>query len=183
MNIQHSSRNDDWMTPHWVIDLVKNVLGEIELDPASSEKANDYIKAKKIYTIDDDALSLDKWCNVPSTIYINPPGGKLGNKSKTGLFWQKLMQHREQGLINHAIFMCFSIEALQSTQLLTDCLSIGEFPICIPKRRIAFVDPTTNNRNQPSHSNCIVYVPGIVNNYSLFREMFSELGTIMRPCF
>lgn len=72
----------EWYTPHWIIDLVKEVLGEIDLDPASSPEANKYIKAKNIYTIKDDGLK-KPWFG---RVFVNSPynnrqspfwGGKL----------------------------------------------------------------------------------------------------------
>lgn len=179
MNIQHSSRSDSWMTPDWVLDLVRKVLGTIDLDPASSYEANQRVKAVGYFDKEQNALSLDTWSPVPVSIYLNPPGGKRGNKSMSGLFWDKLLEQRELGLVEHAVFMCFSAEALQSTQI-NSRRPIGSFPICIPKRRIQFVDPT-EYRQQPSHSNVIVYVPGNTNVVSRFYEVFEPVGSLMSP--
>ncbi len=176
MQVQHSSRNDNWATPKYIIKKVKSVLGSIELDPASNKHANDLIvKADKYYTKEDDSLSMDVWCEIPCTIYLNPPGGKKGNRSISALFWTKLMDHWEQGLVEHAIFMGFSLEQLAVTQGYHK-YSIGDFTSCIPKRRIAFVDPLGEGRSQPSHSNVITYIPGNVNRVSLFKEVFHDLG-------
>lgn len=179
MSVQHQSKSDSWMTPPWIMDKVRNVLGEIDVDPASSEQANKVVKAKKIITESVDALSTP-WMDVPSTVYLNPPGGKLGNQSKTKLFWQQLINYREEGLIVQAIFMAFSAEALQHTQIGCE-LSICDFPICIPSRRISFIDPIDGVGKQPSHSNVIVYIPGIENKVSLFKEEFDAVGKMLYP--
>lgn len=165
------------MTPPEIIELARTVLGTIELDPASSVYANQFVKAAKIYTQDVDALSLARWADFPTSIYLNPPGGKSGNKSVTGLFWDKLMEHLDAGLLSHAIFMSFSVEALQSTQL-SSRRPMMDFPICVPRRRIRFVDPGDATKQQPSHSNAIVYVPGVVNRTSVFKEVFSAIGCV-----
>jgi hypothetical protein len=177
-NIQLSSRSDEWYTPPYIIDLVHEVIPQIDLDPASSIQANETIKANRILTRADDALSCE-WSNIPLTIYLNPPGGKLGNKSNVTLFWQKLMKLRSDGLLQEAIFMGFSLENLQVTQGL-DCLAIANFPIVIPAKRIKFVSPQ-GEYNSPTHSNVIAYIPGIDNNTSLFKQVFSQIGLIMHP--
>lgn len=173
MNIQHSSRQDDWMTPVAILELVRAVLGTIDFDPASSAQANARVRAKQYKTVEDDALQ-HPWPR--GSIYLNPPGGKLGNKSKTVLFWQQLIAQRFGGYLTHAIFMAFSIEALQSTQ---QCdLSILDFPICVPRRRIAFDSTGPVIKSAPSHSNVIVYVPGTVDDSAKFKEHFSSLGQV-----
>lgn len=174
MNIQHSSRADDWMTPIWVIDKVKAVLGSIDLDPASSMVANLRIDAFRYLTEEDNGLTIP-W---GGTVYCNPPGGKLGNQSKTVLFWQKLLRERDQGRIADAIFMCFSVEALQTTQN-KGTLSIGDFMICIPAKRISFDDPTGQRGGAPSHSNCIAYVPGRLDRSARFRSVFQGVGVVL----
>ena len=161
------------------MDLVHQVIPVIDLDPASSISANKTIEARRIITKELDALSVS-WAHLPVSIYLNPPGGKTGNKSNVQLFWDKLMVFRESGLLEHAIFMGFSLENLQVTQGGESKLSICDFPIVIPSKRIKFVSPG-GQFNAPTHSNVIVYIPGLTDNTSLFREVFSQIGAIMHP--
>jgi hypothetical protein len=170
MNIQHSCRTDDWYTPLPVLTLVRGVLGNITLDPASSFIANGRVGAQIYYDAEENGLEQLWYGNV----FCNPPGGKTGNRSNTGLFWEKLMKERSR--IRHAIFLCFSIEAMQSTQRAAK--SVGEFPFCIPARRIAFDKPDGTPGNAPSHSNLIVYVPGCIDKTPLFATTFGALGLV-----
>ena len=176
-NIQLSCKSDEWYTPTYLIDLVKQVIPHIDLDPASSVRANSYIDAAKIFTRKDDSLN-QCWGTLPTSIYLNPPGGKIGNKSQTALFWQKLMTFRAEGLLSEAIFMGFSLEQLAVSQSCT--YSLCNFPLVIPRKRIKFVSPE-GQFNSPTHSNVIVYVPGINNSTSRFKEVFKDLGSIMLP--
>jgi hypothetical protein len=173
MNIQHSSRNDDWMTPVDIIRRVKLVLKEIDFDPASSYQANERVGAKLYYSQMEDGL-VKPWPEGCS-IFCNPPGGKVGNKSKTGLFWQRLMAHKDR--FSHAIFLCFSVEAFQSTQG-KGVASVGEFPFCIPKKRIKFDFTGDEKKTSPSHSNAIIYVPGWKDERELFKKAFEDLGLV-----
>lgn len=175
MNIQHSSRMDNWGTPLSIIQKVKLVLGDIDLDPASNEDANQLITAKKIFTERTNGLTSDWGLN--DTVFINPPSGKEGNKSKTNMFWQKLMQGTYSGNVGHAIFLAFSIEQLQSSQRKgVPCMM--SFPFCVPAKRIAFTDPTGAERKAPSHSNMIIYVPGSIDKTYLFKDVFSSIGYV-----
>lgn len=171
MNIQHSNRSNEWFTPVDILERVRAVLGTIDLDPASCAEANRLVCAKEYYTNLDDGLKQDWRGNV----YVNPPGGKTGNRSNVGIFWAKLMH--EQQYIDQAIFMCFSSEALQTTQRYAP-LSVLDFPICIPKRRVRFIPEGNVLKHSPSHSNAIVYVPGRVDNRKLFYESFATLGAV-----
>ena len=47
----------EWITNRDLVDSAQYVLGGIDLDPASSNTANEYVGAKEIYTIKDDGLN------------------------------------------------------------------------------------------------------------------------------
>lgn len=175
VNIRHSSRSDSWHTPEHIIEKARAVLGTIDLDPASDERANERIKAKHIITREQDGLAAS-WPE--GAIFLNPPGGRIGNASTMGLFWKRLMDHRDAGLLTHAIFMAFSIEALAVTQGYGS-RSIGMFPLCVPRKRISFLGPDGEPGQAPSHANCIAYVPGSVDKTALFADTFEDLGVIM----
>ncbi len=178
MQIQHSSRTDLWFTPSWVIDKVHQTIGYPDLDPSSCELANETVKATRYITEEQDALKT-VWTKEPVTMFINSPGSKVKGKSQVCLFWDILMDYLEMGLVKDAIFMAFSAEALQTSQVFPK-RSMGEFIICIPKRRIAFVSPE-GDKNSPSHSNAIVYVPGLIDRSKLFYENFKDVGNILMP--
>ena len=59
----------EWYTPQIFVDAVRRVLGDIDLDPASSETANETIQAAKIYTAEDSGLNRE-W---RGRIFLNPP--------------------------------------------------------------------------------------------------------------
>lgn len=170
MNIQHSSRSDTWGTPAWIIEKVKAVLGEIDLDPASDSVANRIVGAKRFITKEENGL-LQEWAG---KVFLNPPGGKRGKESLTKLFWDKLSRSFVDGKVEEAIFMCFSIEALQSTQ---SCkYPIMDYPFCVPAKRISFVNSLGEEQRDPSHSNAIVYLGKCP---SMFRAVFREVGRVI----
>jgi hypothetical protein len=152
--------------------LIRKVLGKIDLDPASSHEANRRVGAQSILTSADDGLI----CPWPTgcSVYLNPPGGKVRGKSCVRLFWRRLMEYRQAGCLKHAIFAMFSIEGLQTTQ--SDLPCAMDFPICVPSRRVRWVDPARPDASSPSHANAFIYIPGTEDYTDQFMDTFAELG-------
>lgn len=173
MNIQHSSRTDRWYTPFAILAKVRTVLGRIDLDPASDGRANLEVRAERFIGQEEDGLKAD-WGH-PRTIFLNPPGGKLRNRSLAALFWDRLMVQRTDAGFAHAIFLAFSLEQLQTTQ--DSVMSVGDFPLVVPRRRMRFVRPSGEFGPSPSHSNMLVYVPGRIDQRREFFAEFSVLGS------
>ena len=57
MNIKHSSASNSWGTPESILKMVREVLGSIDLDPASDAFFNQTVKALNYLTKDDEALA------------------------------------------------------------------------------------------------------------------------------
>ena len=179
-NIQLSSRTDQWGTPKSIIDRVYCTFGSsIDLDPASSELANETIKAKRILTEEDNGLEYE-WFEKEErgSVFLNPPSGKINGEGKTKLFWKKLVQNYEDGFLTQAIFLGFSLEQLS---ILQDCpYDPLDFSICIPRKRIKFVNLINpEHKDRPTHSNFICYLNGSVDNRQKFKECFSDLGKVI----
>jgi hypothetical protein len=54
LTVGNDGGSQEWYTPQHCIRAVKEVLGNIELDPASSPEANQYVKAHRYFTIEED---------------------------------------------------------------------------------------------------------------------------------
>ena len=54
----------EYYTQEYIIDLAQEVLGVIDLDPASCSLANKVVRANNIFTIEDDGLSKPWFGNV-----------------------------------------------------------------------------------------------------------------------
>ncbi len=68
--INQDSGNVEYYTPDEVLACVHAMFPVIDLDPASCELANQNVKAKQIFTIEDNALTKD-W--VGDTLWMNHP--------------------------------------------------------------------------------------------------------------
>ncbi|WJZ69968.1 DNA N-6-adenine-methyltransferase [Vibrio phage PVP-XSN] len=71
--INQDSGNFEWYTPPKIMDLVRELLGGIELDPASNDIANKLVKADRIFTKEDNGLERD-W--KAETLWLNHPFSK-----------------------------------------------------------------------------------------------------------
>ncbi len=126
---RHSCETPEWYTPAHFVDAAREVLGGITLDPASSREANRIVRALRIYTEANDGLSRP-WSG---QVFVNPPGGL------TAKFWAHLIGEWEAGRVEAAIWIGYSLEQLQTLQGVSSKSPL-DFSICIPDRRIAFVE-------------------------------------------
>lgn len=56
-HVTNNSGCNEWYTPEKYLDLAREVLDEIDLDPASCVFANETVKARLFYSEDDDGLT------------------------------------------------------------------------------------------------------------------------------
>lgn len=66
-----SSASDEWYTPPEYIEFAHSVMGGIDLDPASNEIAQHWIRAARYFTINDNGLEMP-W---HGRVWLNPPYG------------------------------------------------------------------------------------------------------------
>ena len=68
--------NDDWYTPPELLTIIRErILGGIDLDPFSSDIANQSVRAGQYLTADDDALHCEwpKATRKVNRVFMNPP--------------------------------------------------------------------------------------------------------------
>lgn len=56
LHITNNSGNQEHYTPVRFIDSAREVMGSIDLDPASNNIANEWIKATTFYTLENQGL-------------------------------------------------------------------------------------------------------------------------------
>ncbi len=74
--INQDSGSKEWYTPVEIIDLAREVMGKIDLDPASCAFANQTVKATNYYSEKCDGLSI-AW---RGSVWLNHPFGRGLNK-------------------------------------------------------------------------------------------------------
>lgn len=151
MTAKHLSETNEQYTSADIVEMSREVLGQIDLDPASSLLANMRVKANQIFTLEDGEQTFEEDWN--GNVFMNPPGGVsplakgTGIKSNPALFWSKLMYEWEAGRVQMAIVLGFTIEVLQVTQSGSKYPMLM-FPFCIPRRRLRFDVPREEKLRQ-----------------------------------
>lgn len=95
------TKSSEWYTPPKYIEAAREVMGGIDLDPASCATANQIVKATAYYTKEQNGLEQ----NWKGRVWLNPPYGrtvrmKATRKSTIGLFIEKLLQEYEHGNVS-----------------------------------------------------------------------------------
>lgn len=118
--------NDEWITPPWIIALARDVLGRIDLDPASSDSANASVQAKYYYT-------RDKPCSLPwgGRVWLNPPYSRGLIKPFVEKF---CTENFDSGIM--------LVNADTSTEWFHRALESCN-AVCLLRKRVSFIDPKT----------------------------------------
>ena len=124
-----SSESVEWYTPEKYIEAAREVMGGIDLDPASNEMANEIVKAPTFFTKDDDPDGLNQsWFG---NVWLNPPYGK-----GSGMFTTKLIEEYKSGRVKSAILL-LNAYGFDSGWF----QFLWEYPICFTDHRVQFYSP------------------------------------------
>jgi len=154
--------NEENYTPEAIIQKVKEVLGGIDLDPASCEYAQQKVNAKKYYTKDDDGLS-KSWSG---RVFLNPPYGM----PKIREFTDKLIA--ELPNIQAAIMLTND----QTDTAWWQKCAINAKVICMPSGRLRFYTEVLEETS-PTNGQTFFYYGDYEET---FCRVFSELGLLVK---
>lgn len=166
---------DEWYTPAWLIEMVREVLGKIGLDPASSHEAQTVVQAHHYWTKEQNALSLNWIVNIngptweSSRVFLNPPY----SHPLVEQFVDKLLQQLEKGFVSEAILLVnnntetawWHKAAAQATS------------VCFFRSRVFFWRPGQGEATSPRQGQNLFYFGPLVGN---FADVFGPKGIIYR---
>lgn len=154
--------SNDWYTPIWVLEAVRNVMGEIDLDPCSCDKANKTVKANNFFSKQDDGLS-KAWCG---NIWLNPPYSMPLIKE----FTDRLLEEWIEGWVDQA---CVLTRNATETKWCQSLLKESD-RFCFLNKRVSFWHP-----DKPVGSDkCGHVIFYFGKNTEDFERIFSAYGLV-----
>lgn len=154
---------NEWYTPPEYIEKAKAVLGEIDLDPASSEAAQAVVGAAAFFGKEADGLA-NEW---HGRIWLNPPYAQ----PLIADFMAKLVDEYWAGHIQEALALTHNYT---DTSWFQDTAKAAS-AICLTRGRIRFVSPD-GTLAAPTQGQAFFYFG---NNVSKFIEAFCDVGIIL----
>lgn len=158
-HIAHNSRsNNEWYTPPIYISAAREVMGTIDLDPASSAMANRLVCAARYYTCEDDGLKQPWYGN----IWLNPPY----SRGLVRLFIEKLVRERDD--YEQAVVL---VNNATETQWFASLVEVSS-GLVFPMGRIKYYVPGKES-GSPLQGQTFVYVGDRADK---FLEVFGKFG-------
>ena len=181
-----NSGNVELYTPASIITAARQCLGGIDLDPASSETANQVVKASRFYDVNENGL-LQPWAG---NVWMNHPYGRAekacvkGCKKKT---CRKRKFHRKTDFPGNAPWVNKLISSYKNGQVKQAlCITfmssseswfkpLMEYPQCVLFGRTRFSNPD-GSIDGSAPKGCVVTYLG--PNLDRFAQCFGTLGEI-----
>ncbi len=168
-------KSSEWYTPARYIEAAREVMGGIDLDPASSAIAQQVVRATRFYTKEENGLALPwkaerVWLNPP---YSSPDGtlGRLGSlKGSLKPFILKVVEEYTSGNIQQAILL------VNSDTDSSWFVPLWYYPICFANHKVMFHRPGQKNEGQ-FFGTCFVYMGP---HEQKFVATFSTFGPVTR---
>lgn len=164
-HVSHNSGNNQWYTPGPWIDAAREVMGGIDLDPASSAIANQTVKAARYFTEEDNGLD-KQW---HGRVWLNPPyAAKL-----IGPFVEKLLEsYHASDVVAAIVLVNNATETKWGQGMLENCDAI-----CFPRGRVKFLTPD-GKPGAPLQGQAAYYFGDFPE---VFRRTFSKFGWVIIP--
>jgi phage N-6-adenine-methyltransferase len=153
---------DEWWTPPEYIELARQVLGEIDLDPATCPGAQEALRATRYFTKDEDGLRYE-W---DGRVWLNPPY----SHPLIVAFIAKLIEEVEAGRTTAAILLTHNHT---DTAWFHRAEAVAKL-ICFTSGRIRFAC-YGDKKATPTEGQAFFYFG---RDASVFRDVFSEIGFV-----
>lgn len=159
----------EYYTPRYVTDAARLVMGDIDLDPASCEMAQEWIGAHRYYTQRDDGLA-QPWYG---RVWLNPPYSYTDGRSNQDLWSERLISQYEIGNVEQGILLVKAALGYKWFERLWD-----DWPVCFMRDRLSFVLPNGSDDGQSKQATAIFYVGPYTRR---FIEVFGAMGRVILP--
>lgn len=157
--------SDSWYTPQKYLESARATMGSIDLDPFSSEIANQKVGAARYHTEDNSSLDVD-W--VVSTVWMNPPYGPLMKDAAAKFLEQFTKKNFSEGII--------LVNNATDTKWFA-ALSEHASAYCFTDHRINFENVDGKNMNGNTRGQIFIYFGA---NTQKFKQEFTEHGLVLQ---
>jgi hypothetical protein len=151
----------EWYTPPVYAQRAAEVMGRIDLDPASCHAANQAVDAAQYYTVEDDGLD-QLWFG---RVFMNPPY----TRTLIQQFCEKLVEQYLAGHVTQAVVL---VNSATETRWFQALLSVAS-AVCFPVGRVQFWHP--DKPTTPMQGQAVLYLG---DNTAGFTTAFNDLGNV-----
>lgn len=162
-HVSHNSGENEWYTPPAYIEAAREVMGDIDLDPASSAAANKIVGAKEYYTKKEDGLKYE-W---KGRVWMNPPYAQPLIEH----FSNALVDEQDKGNVHES---CVLVNNATETEWFQNLAESAD-AICFPSGRVKFAD-VNGKPGAPLQGQAVVYRGP---NKRKFKDTFSKFGLVV----
>ena len=154
---------DEWYTPAEYIEAARQVMGGIDLDPASCDSAQEIVKAGEFYTKEDSGLAR-MW---HGRVWLNPPYSMPLIKE----FVFTAIDEFESGRVSEAIVLTNNSSDTAWFHAL-----LAMYPACFTRGRVQFWRPDQDSF--ATRQGQVFFYLG--DKPELFAEVFGQFGLVVR---
>ena len=163
-HVAQATGNNEWYTPQQYTTAARDVLGRIDLDPASCSTANAVVGATTYYTQEQDGLAREwhgrVWLNPPYSVDLLSP------------FISKLASEYEVGNVTEAIILTNNATETKWFAALAQIAT----HLCLLRSRIKFWHPD-KTKAAPLQGQVIAYVGA---HGDRFAKVFADFGMVVK---
>lgn len=171
MSVLVSHATEEWYTPPRFVELVREVLGSIDLDPASDELPQTWIKANRYYIKEQDGLKQSWACE---TLFCNPPYGKAYGGSSQAVWSRYATIAYDAGSIHRAAILL--VNSTHGYRWYEELWT--KYPVCLATDRIRFIRADGTQGGQAKRGQTFVYLG---KDRAKFYGVFSTVGRVLMP--
>lgn len=159
------SGDNEWYTPEEYLNAARDVLGAIDLDPASSAAAQKAVGAKRFFSEKQDGLK-QEW---RGRVWLNPPYAQ----PLISEFVSKMVAERRAENVSAAIMLTHNYT---DTAWFHEAASLAD-AICFTRGRVKFIDEN-GEEAAPTQGQAFFYFGDDVPK---FADRFASVGFVVTP--